>query len=186
VPAVDFGPENTREANLPASFASFLFGPLMPGDTNLGNCWVSRKCFAPTLANAGLVEPLLAAFPNLRVFLLTAVTGATPNVALWTGQLTVLVRGAGFVNASGLLCGFDDARAPAAFLAPTLLAAVGIAPPEEMEGVDLGRLGPPATELMHRFDDRPAVAGCHVADDAVDVEQQDGSGAQGGEGRLDW
>jgi hypothetical protein len=85
VPAVDFGPENTREANLPASFASFLFGPLMPGDTNLGNCWVSRKCFAPTLANAGLVEPLLAAFPNLRVFLLTAVTGATRDAA--TGRI---------------------------------------------------------------------------------------------------
>ena len=55
-----------------------------------------------------------------------------------------------------------------------------------LESVDLGRLGPPATELMHRFDDRPAVAGRHVADDAVDVEQQDSSGAQGEEGRLDW
>ncbi len=52
------------------------------------------------------------------------------------------------------------------------------------ERVDLGWFGPPATELMHGFDDRPSVAGCHVADDAVDVEQQDGARGQGRSGRL--
>ena len=52
------------------------------------------------------------------------------------------------------------------------------------ERVDLGWFGPPATELMHGFDDRPPVAGRHVADDAVDVEQQDGARGQGRGGSL--
>ena len=41
VPAVDFGPNNRNSANVAQSFASFLFGPSMPGDTNLGDCWAS-------------------------------------------------------------------------------------------------------------------------------------------------
>ena len=41
VPAVDFGPHNRNPANVAQSFASFLFGPSMPGDVNLGDCWVS-------------------------------------------------------------------------------------------------------------------------------------------------
>ena len=51
VPAVDFGPHNRDgSANVARSFASFLFGPSMPGDVNLGNCWVNeppgaRVCF---------------------------------------------------------------------------------------------------------------------------------------------
>ena len=43
VPAVDFGPQNGRPENVAAAFASFLWGPHMPGDTNLGGCWVSKK-----------------------------------------------------------------------------------------------------------------------------------------------
>jgi len=41
VPAVDFGPHNRDPANVAQTLASFLFGPSMPGDVNLGNCWVS-------------------------------------------------------------------------------------------------------------------------------------------------
>ena len=43
VPAVDFGPHNRNPANVAQSFASFLFGPSMPGDANLGDCWVSLQ-----------------------------------------------------------------------------------------------------------------------------------------------
>lgn len=47
VPAVDFGPNNRdNSANVAQSFASFLFGPSMPGDTNLGDCWASLIKFA--------------------------------------------------------------------------------------------------------------------------------------------
>ena len=88
VPAVDFGPENSRRENLPASFADFLFGPQMPGGVNLGNCWVSYKCFAPTIAIAHLVAPLFAAFPNLRVLLMTAVTGVARDAA--SGAVTAV------------------------------------------------------------------------------------------------
>lgn len=43
VPAVDFGPHNRDgPANVARSFASFLFGPSMPDDVNLGDCWVSE------------------------------------------------------------------------------------------------------------------------------------------------
>ena len=76
VPCPDFGPINGVPANLPASFAAFLWGPTMPGDVNLGRCWVSRKCMQAPHAIAVFVTPLLAALPNLRVFLNTAVLHA--------------------------------------------------------------------------------------------------------------
>ena len=79
VPAVDFGPSNGRPENIPASFAEFLWGPLMSGGKNLGNCWVSLKCFLPTIAVDEFVLPLLARFPNLAVYLSTAVSYATRN-----------------------------------------------------------------------------------------------------------
>jgi hypothetical protein len=49
VPAVDFGPHNRDGPNVPRSFASFLFGEAMPGDVNLGDCWVSQplSCTSP-------------------------------------------------------------------------------------------------------------------------------------------
>ena len=81
VPAVDFGPSNGVPENIPASLAAFLFGPAMPGARNLGNCWVSKKCFDPRLAVHGFLEPLLASFPNLRVFYRTAVSYATRDGA---------------------------------------------------------------------------------------------------------
>jgi NADPH-dependent 2,4-dienoyl-CoA reductase/sulfur reductase-like enzyme len=46
VPAVDFGPHNRDPANVAQPFASFLFGESMPGDVNLGGCWVSEPCIA--------------------------------------------------------------------------------------------------------------------------------------------
>jgi hypothetical protein len=53
----------------------------MPGARNLGGCWVSKKCFDPRLAVHGFLEPLLASFPNLRVFYRTAVSYATRDGA---------------------------------------------------------------------------------------------------------
>jgi hypothetical protein len=41
VPAVDFGPHNRKPVNIAQSFSSFLFGKSMPGNVNLGDCWVS-------------------------------------------------------------------------------------------------------------------------------------------------
>ena len=76
VPAVDFGPENSVPANLPASFSAFLYGDLMPGATNRGHCWVSKKCFDPRLAVTDFLNPLTASFPNLRIFLRTTVVWA--------------------------------------------------------------------------------------------------------------
>jgi hypothetical protein len=68
VPAVDFGPNNRdNSANVAQSFASFLFGPSMPGDTNLGDCWASSikvARTAHTISNskyAGVTQVLSAA-----------------------------------------------------------------------------------------------------------------------------
>eukprot|EP00158_Paraphelidium_tribonemae_P000080 Partr_v1_DN15555_c0_g1_i1_m44716 putative Inherit from NOG: fad dependent oxidoreductase len=64
VPAIDFGTDNRARANMPASLAALLFGPLMPGDTNLGDCWVSTKCFQPQVVVEQWIAPLVASFPN--------------------------------------------------------------------------------------------------------------------------
>ncbi len=72
VPAVDFGPTNREPDNIVGAFADFLWGRNMPGDTNLGACWVSRKCFPAPLA-AKHFELLLASLPKLQVFWRTSV-----------------------------------------------------------------------------------------------------------------
>ena len=54
------------------------------------------------------------------------------------------------------------------------------------EAVDGGGLGTLAMEVVHRFDDCPAVAGAHIADYAIDVEQHDGPGRRGEHGHQDW
>lgn len=81
VPAVDFGPSNGVAANIPASFAAWLFGPTMPNTTNPGRCWVSKKCFDPRAAVVAFLVPLLARFPNVRVFYNTAVSFARRDAA---------------------------------------------------------------------------------------------------------
>lgn len=86
VPCPDFGALNGSPANLPAAFAAFLWGARMPGDTNLGRCWVSRKCFQAPLAISAFVAPLLAALPNLRVYARTAVVHAAVDAR--TGRVT--------------------------------------------------------------------------------------------------
>ena len=92
VPAVDFGAigntTNARRENIVAAFAAYLWGPTMPGDVNLGNCWVSRKCFTPAAAVRDLVEPLLARLPNLVVSLSTAVLSVDVDAA--SGRATGL------------------------------------------------------------------------------------------------
>jgi hypothetical protein len=40
VPAVDFGHHNGKPSNIARALASFLFGQFMPGNANLGHCWV--------------------------------------------------------------------------------------------------------------------------------------------------
>ena len=80
VPAIDFGPENAKRVNLPSSFSDLLFGPLMPNTTNLGNCWVSKKCFNPVTVMNEFIFPLLSKFTNLNVFLRTAVSSVTRSV----------------------------------------------------------------------------------------------------------
>lgn len=89
VPAVDFGPENGRPENIPLSLAAFLYGPLMPNTTNLGNCWVSKKCFEPRIAVDSFINPLLDSFPNLLVSLRTAVSFAERDPA--TGAITSIL-----------------------------------------------------------------------------------------------
>lgn len=81
VPAVDFGPENGVAKNIPKSFAAFLFGHRMPDTVNLGHCWVSKKCFDPRIAVDDFLNPLLASFPNLSVYLRTTVSYATRDAA---------------------------------------------------------------------------------------------------------
>lgn len=89
VPAVDFGPLNGRHdgANIARAFAAWLWGPSMPGAANLGSCWVSLKCFPAPVAVAGLIQPLLAAQPNLRVYTMTTVAGVSRDAA---GRVTAL------------------------------------------------------------------------------------------------
>jgi hypothetical protein len=89
VPAIDFGPENSRRENLPSMFSDLLFGPLMPNNTNLGNCWVSKKCFNPVTVMNEFVFPLLSSFTNLNLFLRTSVSFVTRNKA--TGAITSVV-----------------------------------------------------------------------------------------------
>ena len=56
-----------------------------------------------------------------------------------------------------------------------------------LEAVDRGRIGPPAAVVVHRFDDRAAVAAAHIADHTVDVEEQQGARVQDrGSRRLVW
>lgn len=86
VPAVDFGPDNAVPANLPGSFNQFLFGYL--GSSNPGGCWVSHRCFQPQIAIAEYFLPLLQSLPNLKMFLMTAVTGSTVDAA--TGRITAV------------------------------------------------------------------------------------------------
>jgi hypothetical protein len=81
VPAVDFGPSNGVAINIPTSFAAWLFGPTMPNTTNPGHCWVSKKCFDPRAAVDAFLVPLLARFPNVRVFYNTAVSFARRDAA---------------------------------------------------------------------------------------------------------
>ena len=76
VPAIDFGTDNKIESNLPGGFNKLLFGPLMPGGTNLGDCWVSTKCFQPQIVMEAWIMPLIASFPNLVYFPRTAVLSA--------------------------------------------------------------------------------------------------------------
>lgn len=55
-----------------------------------------------------------------------------------------------------------------------------------LEGIDGRGVGAPASEVVHRGPDRPAVARTHITDDPVQVEQQDGprwSGDEGGAGQ---
>ena len=89
VPAVDFGPMNGTPENNAMSFASFLWGPLMPAEVNLGACWVSKKCFLPTLAMDSFVFPLLQSLPNIVVYLRTAVSYAVRDAA--SGNVTSIV-----------------------------------------------------------------------------------------------
>lgn len=82
VSAIDFGNENWKTANQPASLAAMV--SLMPG--NPGACWVSYKCFLPDWLVAAYIMPTLAALPNLRLFLRTTVR----RLSLWRaprGQL---------------------------------------------------------------------------------------------------
>jgi hypothetical protein len=92
VPAIDFGPYNAVPENLPASFAALLFGPLMPHATNLGACWVSKKCFSPTLVMDSFLNPLIASLPNLAVFLRTAVSFVTRDANGTVTSLTAIQR----------------------------------------------------------------------------------------------
>jgi len=86
VPAIDFGPSNRVRENLPSSFNELVFGPLMPGDTNLGNCWVSVKCFTQEPVLKTFIFPLLNRYPNLKTYLRTAVSYATRDPT--TGAVT--------------------------------------------------------------------------------------------------
>jgi hypothetical protein len=86
VPAIDFGPSNRIAANLPSSFNELVFGELMPGDTNLGNCWVSTKCFTQEPVLNTFIFPLLKRFSNLKTYLRTAVSYATRDAI--TGAVT--------------------------------------------------------------------------------------------------
>jgi hypothetical protein len=114
VPAVDFGAHNRKPANIPRSFASFLFGQSMPGNTNLGDCWVrctppcalkqqtyltsllssnalqvSTKCFLPHIASDHLVHPLLSSFPNLKTYLMTTIVASHLRGDVVTGVTAV-------------------------------------------------------------------------------------------------
>ena len=75
VPAVDFGPANKDPRNLPRSFVDMLWS-LFPGEENVGNCWVSTKCFRPSIVLDSWVFPMLGKLPNLQVFLNTVVTSS--------------------------------------------------------------------------------------------------------------
>ena len=86
VPAIDFGPKNGQPSNLPASFNELLYGPLMPGAKNLGDCWVSKKCFTPGPVLEQYIFPLLKRYPNLQTHLRTAVSYATRDRT--TGAVT--------------------------------------------------------------------------------------------------
>jgi FAD dependent oxidoreductase len=74
VPALDFGTDNSISANNAPSLNGWIFGPYMNGSTNLGECWVSTKCFEPQNALSKYFMPLLNSYPNLHIHLNTAIS----------------------------------------------------------------------------------------------------------------
>ena len=93
VPAIDFGVQNkAHTANVPASLRMLLYGPLMPGDTNPGECWVSSKCFQPQVAMERWILPLVQSFPNLRYLERTAVLATMRGASGAVTSITAVQR----------------------------------------------------------------------------------------------
>lgn len=61
----------------------------MPGGTNLGECWVSSKCFQTQIVMDAWVFPLMARFPNLQVYFNTAVQSVTRSANTITSVTAV-------------------------------------------------------------------------------------------------
>jgi hypothetical protein len=78
--AIDFGANWINfPSNVPKSFGDMLLSPGFGNATfNPGGCTVSHKCFLPSLAVEWLLSTF-SSFPNLSVFLNTAVVGATKD-----------------------------------------------------------------------------------------------------------
>lgn len=86
VPAIDFGTDNRVRDNMAGGLADLLFGPLMPGGENLGDCWVSSKCFQPQIVMESWIMPLIASYPNLLYLPRTAVLSSQRDAT--TGRVT--------------------------------------------------------------------------------------------------
>lgn len=74
--------------------------------------WVDLLASAPSTAP---VAPLFHYLP------LPTVSTVSPSQSLWSGSLPIYVRGAGFVNTTGLACTFGPTSVKAVFVSPTLL-----------------------------------------------------------------
>jgi hypothetical protein len=99
VPAIDFGLNRMAE-NQPASFRSIMAA--IPGNGSQhttyygsgspGACSVSDKCYRPNVLVEKWIMPRLAASPNLRVFLRTAVTDTTRGPDGTVASITAVQR----------------------------------------------------------------------------------------------
>jgi hypothetical protein len=102
VSAIDFGADNARSQNQPASFraamASIAGDGAAPtpttGSGSPGACWVSRKCFLPNQLVDEWVTPRLASSPNLQVYLRTVIVGAERDADGRLASLTAVRRSA--------------------------------------------------------------------------------------------
>ena len=84
VPAIDFGPSNSKPENQPRSFRELMAFVTAQQQRGPG-CWVSKTCFDPAAMVRDWVLPRIAATPNLHLLDRAVVRAATRQASADSG-----------------------------------------------------------------------------------------------------